>query len=115
MDGAWGCPSRARDAFWAFAHGGVELGRRHFAVMKLLHGAFFVACAAEVVLLHRPFVPALAAPMVLLAVAALVGDRVARPALERAGHRRSGEAGGDGGPVPLAAAPELSRRGRRGL
>src|SRR4030095_14407818 len=70
MDGAWGCPSRARDAFWAFAHGGVELGRRHFAVMKLLHGAFFVACAAEVVLLHRAFVPALAAPMLLLALAA---------------------------------------------
>ena len=59
-----------RHAAWALARGGVELGQRHFAVMKALHAAFFAACAGEVLLLHRPFVPALAAPMLLLALAA---------------------------------------------
>lgn len=59
-----------RNARWALARGGVEVGRGHFRLMKLLHGGFLVACAAEVVLLHRPFVPALALPMLVLALAA---------------------------------------------
>jgi methyltransferase len=59
-----------RHARWALARGGVEVGQRHFRVMKLLHGAFLAACAAEVVLLARPFVPALGWPMLGLALAA---------------------------------------------
>jgi len=59
-----------RHAAAAFARGGVEVGRRHFAVMRILHAGFLAACAAEVVLLGRPFVPALGAPMLALALAA---------------------------------------------
>lgn len=59
-----------RHAAWALARGGVEVGRRHFRVMTLLHGGFLAACAAEVVLLGRPFVPALGGPMLGLALAA---------------------------------------------
>jgi methyltransferase len=59
-----------RNARLALARGGVELGRRHFRVMTLLHGSLFVACAAEVVLLERAFVPALGYPMLALALAA---------------------------------------------
>jgi methyltransferase len=54
----------------AFARGGLEVGRRHFVLMKLLHTGFFVACAAEVVLLHRPFLPVLAVPMAALVLLA---------------------------------------------
>jgi len=60
----------ARHARAAFARGGVEVGERHFAVMKALHTAFFAGCVLEVWGLHRPFLPALAAPMLCLALAA---------------------------------------------
>jgi methyltransferase len=60
------------NAAWAFARGGVEVGRGHFAAMKLLHGAFLLACAAEVVWLERPFVPALGWPMLAVALGAQV-------------------------------------------
>ena len=59
-----------RNTRWALARGGVELGQGHFRLMKLLHGAFLFACAAEVVLLQRPIVPLLAVPMLALALAA---------------------------------------------
>jgi methyltransferase len=59
-----------RNAALALARGAVEVGARHFRVMKVLHTAFLVACAAEVVLLHRPFVPALGMAMLVLAVGA---------------------------------------------
>ena len=59
-----------RNAARAFARGGVEVGQRHFRVMKLLHGAFLGACAVEVLLLQRPFVPALGWPMLGLALGA---------------------------------------------
>lgn len=59
-----------RNATLARARGAIEVGQRHFQVMKLLHTAFLVACGAEVVLLRRPFVPALAAPMLVLVVLA---------------------------------------------
>jgi methyltransferase len=59
-----------RNARRALARGGVELGRAHFRFMKLLHGAFLFACAAEVVYARRPFVPALGVPMLVLALAA---------------------------------------------
>ncbi|MGH0032466.1 MAG: isoprenylcysteine carboxyl methyltransferase family protein [Myxococcota bacterium] len=54
----------------ALARGGVEYGRGHFGFMKLLHGAFLIGCAVEVVALDRPFTPALGLPMLALAVAA---------------------------------------------
>lgn len=59
-----------RHAAWAFAHGGIELGRGHFAAMRALHAAFLVACGAEVLLAARPFVPAIGVPMLGLALAA---------------------------------------------
>jgi methyltransferase len=43
----------------AFARGGIEYGRGHFPAMAVLHAAFLVSCALEVVLLHRPFPGAL--------------------------------------------------------
>jgi methyltransferase len=45
----------ARNARLARTRGGVETGRGHYPVMAVFHGAFLVACALEVVLLHRPF------------------------------------------------------------
>lgn len=45
-----------RNAAWAFSQGGIEVGQRHFVFMKLLHTAFFFACAAEVWWLGRSFV-----------------------------------------------------------
>lgn len=59
-----------RNARRALAQGGVESGQRHFRAMKLLHGAFLIACAAEVVLLERRFRPAVGVPMLGLALAA---------------------------------------------
>lgn len=60
----------ARHARRAFEQGGVEVGERHFVVMKALHTAFFAGCVLEVWGLDRPFLPALAAPMLGLALAA---------------------------------------------
>jgi len=59
-----------RNAAWAFAHGGVEVGQRHFRYMKLMHVSFFGACVAEVMYLHRPFWAALGVPMLLLVACA---------------------------------------------
>lgn len=44
-----------RNARWAFARGGVEVGRAHFRVMSALHLAFFAACAFEVFGYGRAF------------------------------------------------------------
>jgi len=54
----------------ALALGGIEYGQGHFGWMRLLHAAFLVSCAAEVVWLHRPFTPALGLPMLALVLAA---------------------------------------------
>ena len=59
-----------RNAAWAFARGGVEVGRGHYAVMAALHTAFLAGCAAEVLLLDRPFRAALGVPMLALAAIA---------------------------------------------
>ena len=59
-----------RNARRALQQGGVELGRGHFPAMAALHAGFLAACAAEVVLAHRPFVPALGYPMLALALLA---------------------------------------------
>jgi methyltransferase len=52
------------------ARGAVEVGARHYPAMVAMHGAFLVACVAEVWWLRRPFRPALAAAMAALLVAA---------------------------------------------
>jgi len=44
-----------RNARLAFAAGGVETGRRQYTVMVAVHALFPLACAAEVLALHRPF------------------------------------------------------------
>jgi methyltransferase len=44
-----------RNARIARAKGGVESGAAHFRWMAALHALFLPACAAEVLLLHRPF------------------------------------------------------------
>jgi methyltransferase len=54
----------------AFARGGYEVGREHFAPMAALHTLFFVAAAAEVVLLGRPFPGALGVVALAFALAA---------------------------------------------
>jgi len=59
-----------RNAALAFARAGVELGRAHYVWMRLLHTSFFLACALEVLLLHRTFDARLGLPMLLLAGAA---------------------------------------------
>lgn len=44
-----------RNARRAMAAGGREVGQGHYRVMTLLHTAFLLACAGEVLLLHRDF------------------------------------------------------------
>lgn len=57
-----------RNAAWAFARGGVEVGRRLFPAMVVLHTGLLVACVAEVWFADRPFVPALGWSMLALVV-----------------------------------------------
>ena len=52
-----------RNAARAFARGGIACDAGHYGFMRVLHTAFLVACAAEVIWLRRPFHPALAAVM----------------------------------------------------
>lgn len=59
-----------RNAAWSLEQGGIEYGGDHFIYMKLLHTGFFIACAAEVVLLERPFIPILGFPMLGVALLA---------------------------------------------
>ncbi|MEF2976957.1 isoprenylcysteine carboxyl methyltransferase family protein [Subtercola sp. YIM 133946] len=59
----------AKNAAWAFRHGGVEFGRGHFPFMVTLHTAMLVACLAEVFLLQRPFTPWLGYTMLVVALA----------------------------------------------
>ena len=60
----------ARNARWSFARGGIEVGQRHFGAMKALHVSFFVAAAAEVLLLHRPWIRPLGISMAVAVLAA---------------------------------------------
>ena len=48
-----------RHTAWAFAHGGVESGKRHYPPMVALHVFLLVACVVEAQVSGRPFVPAL--------------------------------------------------------
>lgn len=58
-----------RHAAWAFARGGVEYGRAHYAPMAAIHTLLLLACVVEVVALDRPFVPWLGWPLVALVAA----------------------------------------------
>ena len=59
-----------RHARWAFVHGGVETGQRHYPPMVLLHTGLLVAAPLEVVLADRPFLPWLGWPMLAVVLAA---------------------------------------------
>lgn len=59
-----------RNAAWALARGGVELGRHHYRFMTVLHTLFLPACALEVWLLGRPFIPEIGLPAFGLVLAA---------------------------------------------
>jgi methyltransferase len=58
-----------RNAAWSLARGGVETGRRHYAVMVVLHTALLVGMLVEVWLRRPEFVPALGWTMLALVVA----------------------------------------------
>ncbi len=58
-----------RNAAWAMRRGGVETGRRHYAVMVVLHSALLVGALVEVWLRRPPFLPALGWTMLALVVA----------------------------------------------
>jgi methyltransferase len=59
-----------RNAALAFARGGIEVGREHLGFMRLLHTAFLLACALEVVGLDRRFDARVGVPMLVIAGAA---------------------------------------------
>jgi methyltransferase len=59
-----------RNAAWAKARGGIEYGQGHLRWMKLLHGAWFVGCLAEVWVFQRPFLAWLGWPLLGLTVLA---------------------------------------------
>jgi len=48
-----------RHAAWAFAHGGIETGQRHYPPMVALHTGLLIACLVEVQVADRPFLPVL--------------------------------------------------------
>ena len=58
-----------RNAAWSFERGGVETGRRHYAVMVVLHSGFLVGALVEVWLRRPEFVPALGWTMLALVIA----------------------------------------------
>jgi methyltransferase len=68
----------------AFARGAFETGSGHYRVMTVLHTAFLLACAGEVVLLDRPFPGALG---VVALVAALFAQLLRYAAVVTLGER----------------------------
>jgi methyltransferase len=58
-----------RNAAWSLARGGVETGRRHYAVMVVLHAGLLVGALLEVWLRRPAFVPALGWTMLALVLA----------------------------------------------
>ena len=58
-----------RNASWSFARGGVETGRRHYAVMVVLHTGLLVGALVEVWVRRPPFDPVLGWSMLALVVA----------------------------------------------
>lgn len=61
-----------RNARWAFAHGGREVGGGHYPVMVVLHTGLLLGCLVEVWLADRPFVPAIGWVMLVLALGSQV-------------------------------------------
>ncbi|WP_456825876.1 isoprenylcysteine carboxyl methyltransferase family protein [Cellulomonas sp. P5_E12] len=59
-----------RHVTWAFAHGGIETGKRHYPPMVALHTGLLVACVVEVHAADRPFLPALGWTALVFVVAA---------------------------------------------
>ncbi|WP_456844635.1 isoprenylcysteine carboxyl methyltransferase family protein [Cellulomonas sp. P5_C6] len=59
-----------RHVHWAFAHGGVETGQRHYPPMVALHTGLLVACVVEVHVADRPFLPVLGWTALAFVVAA---------------------------------------------
>jgi methyltransferase len=59
-----------RHARWAFDHGGIETGQRHYPPMVLLHTGLLVACVVEVDVADRPFLPWLGWPMLAVVLLA---------------------------------------------
>ena len=59
-----------RNAQRALARGGIACDAGHYGFMRVLHLAFLVSCAAEVLLLRPAFHPALASAMLAAAVLA---------------------------------------------
>ncbi len=57
-----------RNAAWSLDRGGVETGRRHYAVMVVLHTGLLAGALAEVWLRRPPFVPVLGWSMLALVV-----------------------------------------------
>jgi len=62
-----------RNRRWAMERGGREVGQGHYPAMVVLHTAFLVGCAMEVLLLQPPFYPLLGSAMFLLAVLCQAG------------------------------------------
>lgn len=58
-----------RNARWSLERGGVETGRRHYAVMVVLHTGLLVGAVAEVWWAPRPFVAVLGWTMLALVLA----------------------------------------------
>ncbi len=59
-----------RNLAWSLRRGGLEVGQEHYRAMVVMHTAFLLSCAAEVVLLDRPFVPWLGWTALVVVVAA---------------------------------------------
>ncbi len=59
-----------RNAAWAAAQGGVEVGQDAYRIMTVFHVAFLMACIAEPLLLHRVSTPALAAACLVILIGA---------------------------------------------
>ena len=55
-----------RHARWAFAHGGIEVGRAHYRVMALMHVLFLVSCVIESSLNFHVISPLIAALALML-------------------------------------------------
>ncbi|MBA4071339.1 MAG: hypothetical protein C0497_05800 [Gemmatimonas sp.] len=61
-----------RNAAWATAHGGIEVGPGVYCLMAVFHVAFLMACVAEPLLMRRVFTPALAAACLVVLMGAQV-------------------------------------------
>ncbi|PQM44074.1 hypothetical protein C1Y40_05767 [Mycobacterium talmoniae] len=59
-----------RNARWAFAHGGVEVGAGHYPALVAVHAGLLAGCLIEVWAAHRGFLPRLGWPMLAVVAAA---------------------------------------------